>query len=117
MAETTQTAEKLVTITEAAANKVRELLAQEGNPNYALRLQVVGGGCAGFQYRLAFDDQIADDDELTDEDGFKLVVDPLSARYVEGATIDYVETEMGAGFKIDNPNVQNTCGCGHSHSF
>ena len=117
MAEVSTTAERLVMITEAAAAKVRELLEQEANPSYALRLQVVGGGCSGFQYRLAFDDQIADDDELIDENGFKVVVDPLSARYLEGASIDYVETEMAAGFKIENPNVKSTCGCGSSHSF
>jgi iron-sulfur cluster insertion protein len=117
MAEVTPTVERLVTITEAAAAKVRELLEQEGNAEYALRLQVVGGGCSGFQYRLAFDDQVAEDDELIDEDGFKVVVDPLSARYLEGASIDYVETEMAAGFKIENPNVKSTCGCGSSHAF
>ena len=117
MPEVTTTAEKLVSISEAAAAKVRELLKQEGNEDYALRLQVVGGGCSGFQYRLAFDDQIADDDELMAEDGFKVVIDPLSARYLEGASIDYVEPEMAAGFKIENSNVKSTCGCGSSHAF
>ena len=116
MTETTE-ATGLVRITDVAAKKVSELLEQEGNAGFALRLQVVGGGCSGFQYRLAFDDQIADDDEILEEAGIKIVVDPLSARYVEGAVIDYVETEMAAGFKIDNPNVTKTCGCGHSHSF
>ncbi len=108
--------ETLVNITESAAGKIKELLEQEDNPEYGLRLQVVGGGCSGFQYRLAFDDQFADDDEIVDHDGIRVVVDPLSARYVEGAMIDYVETEMGAGFKVENPNVQSTCGCGHSFS-
>jgi len=114
MAETTEVTPALVQITDAASQKILDLLEQEGNADYALRLQVVGGGCSGFQYRLAFDDQIAEDDELLEEKGIKLVVDPLSARYVEGASIDYVETELGAGFKIDNPNVVSTCGCGHS---
>lgn len=108
--------ETLVNITDPAAGKIKELLEQEDNPEYGLRLQVVGGGCSGFQYRLAFDDQIADDDEVVDHDGIKVIVDPLSARYVEGANIDYVETEMGAGFKVENPNVESTCGCGHSFS-
>ena len=108
--------ETLVNITEPAAGKIKELLEQEDNPEYGLRLQVVGGGCSGFQYRLAFDDQIADDDEVVDHGGIRVIVDPLSARYVEGANIDYVETEMGAGFKVENPNVESTCGCGHSFS-
>lgn len=108
--------DNLVTITDRASLKIKELLDQEDNKDYRLRLQVVGGGCSGFQYRLAFDDQFADDDEMIDYDGIGVVVDPLSARYVEGAVIDYVETEMGAGFKVENPNVQNTCGCGHSFS-
>jgi iron-sulfur cluster assembly accessory protein len=110
----TEVVESLVNITDAASAKIKELLEQEDNENYGLRLQVVGGGCSGFQYRLAFDDQFADDDDLIDHDGIKVVVDPLSARYVEGAIVDYVETEMGAGFKVENPNVQSTCGCGHS---
>jgi iron-sulfur cluster assembly accessory protein len=110
----TEVVESLVNITDAASAKIKELLEQEDNENYGLRLQVVGGGCSGFQYRLAFDDQFADDDDLIDHDGIKVVVDPLSARYVEGAIVDYVETEMGAGFKVENPNVESTCGCGHS---
>lgn len=117
MTEATETGTDLVEITEAAVGKIKELLAQEDNPDYALRFQVVGGGCAGFQYRLAFDDQFADDDEIVTVSGIKVVVDALSARYVEGAAVDYVESEMGAGFKIDNPNVERTCGCGSSHSF
>ncbi len=107
----------LVVITDTAVEKINELIAQEENDDYALRFQVVGGGCAGFQYNLAFDDNFADDDEIVDIRGIKVVVDALSARYVEGATVDYVETEMGAGFKVENPNVTSTCGCGSSHSF
>ncbi|HOF60730.1 MAG TPA: iron-sulfur cluster insertion protein ErpA [Candidatus Latescibacteria bacterium] len=117
MADAPVAVDSLVTISDSAAKKIRELLQEEGNPNYALRLQVVGGGCAGFQYKLAFDDEFAEDDELLDYEGFRVVVDPMSARYVEGATIDYVESEMASGFKIENPNVVTTCGCGHSHSF
>ena len=103
----------MIEMTDAASKKIAELLEEE-EKEYALRLQVVGGGCSGFQYRLAFDDQIADDDEITEENGVKMVVDPLSVKYVEGAIVDYLETEMGAGFKIDNPNVVTTCSCGHS---
>ena len=117
MTEATETGTDLVVISDAAADKIKELLEQEDNADYALRFQVVGGGCAGFQYRLAFDNEFADDDEIVMVSGIKVVVDVLSARYVEGATVDYVESEMGAGFKIDNPNVQTTCGCGSSHSF
>ena len=105
----------MVEITESASTKIAELLDEEDNSeNYALRLQVVGGGCSGFQYRLAFDDEVADDDEVTEISGVKVVVDAMSMRYVEGAKVDYVETELGAGFKIDNPNVVTTCGCGQS---
>jgi iron-sulfur cluster assembly protein len=104
----------MLEITATATEKITELLKEEDNQEYALRLQVVGGGCSGFQYRLAFDDEIADDDELSEINGVKIVVDPLSMRYVDGAIVDYVESEMGAGFKVENPNVQTTCGCGHS---
>jgi iron-sulfur cluster assembly accessory protein len=107
----------LVEISESAVKKITELLSEEENADYALRFQVVGGGCAGFQYNLAFDNDFADDDEIVTISGIKVVVDALSARYVEGATVDYVEGEMGAGFKIENPNVTSTCGCGSSHSF
>ena len=105
----------MVEITDTASAKIAELLnEEEEGTNYALRLQVVGGGCSGFQYRLAFDDDLADDDEINEVNGVKLVVDPMSMRYIEGAKVDYVETELGAGFKIDNPNVVTTCGCGQS---
>ncbi len=105
----------MVEITSTASAKINELLQEEDNgEGYALRLQVVGGGCSGFQYRLAFDDDVADDEEISEINGVRIVVDPMSARYVEGATVDYVETELGAGFKIDNPNVVTTCGCGQS---
>ena len=104
----------MVQITDSASTKIAELLKQEESNDYVLRLQIVGGGCSGFQYRLAFVDQIADDEQLTEANGVKLVIDPLSMRGVEGSVVDYVETDMGEGFKVDNPNVIRTCGCGHS---
>jgi len=102
-----------LTITEKAAVKVKEVMSKDGKTNATLRLYVSGGGCSGFQYGLAFD-QKKDDDCVIEEHGVKVLVDAESAKYVDGAEIDYVETVMGEGFKINNPNATETCGCGHS---
>ena len=103
----------MVTVTEAAAEKVKELIAAEGYDGYGLRLQVVGGGCSGMQYRLGFDEE-RDGDKIVEKAGLKVFVDLKSALYLAGSTVDYVESLMGAGFKVDNPNVSSTCGCGNS---
>jgi len=102
-----------LTITEKAAGKVKEAMGKEGKTDATLRLYVSGGGCSGFQYGLAFD-QKKDDDCVIEKHGVKVLVDVESAKYVEGAEIDYVESVMGEGFKINNPNATETCGCGHS---
>jgi iron-sulfur cluster insertion protein len=102
--------------TDAAAHKVRELIAEEQNPNLKLRVYISGGGCSGFQYGFTFDEQSADDDLAVVNDGVTLVVDPLSLQYLMGAEIDYAENLHGAQFVIRNPNAKATCGCGSSFS-
>jgi iron-sulfur cluster insertion protein len=101
-------------VTAAAAAKVRELIAEEGNPGLKLRVYISGGGCSGFQYGFSFDEQRADDDVAIETDGTTVVVDPLSLQYLLGAEIDYRETLAGAQFVIRNPNAKTTCGCGSS---
>ena len=103
----------MIEVTEAAASKVKELLESEGYDGYGLRIQVVGGGCSGMQYRLGCDEE-RQGDKVIEKDGLKVFVDLKSALYLAGSTVDYVESLMGAGFKIDNPNVRNSCGCGSS---
>jgi len=106
----------LVSLTELAASKVKEIKTAEGiDDNYGLRLRVVGGGCSGFSYDLYFD-QVADGDKTYQSQGVKLVVDQMSLMYLMGTQIDYVEGLQGAGFKFNNPNVKSTCGCGSSFS-
>ncbi|MFO1507309.1 MAG: iron-sulfur cluster insertion protein ErpA [Lysobacterales bacterium] len=103
-----------VAITAAAAGKVRELIAEEGNPALMLRVYISGGGCSGFQYGFTFDEQRADDDLAIEADGVILLVDPLSLQYLGGAEVDYAESLSGARFVIRNPNARTTCGCGSS---
>jgi iron-sulfur cluster assembly protein len=106
----------MITITDKGAEKVREFLASQGNESSetaGLRVGVRGGGCSGFQYALAFDNQ-RDGDEIFTDHGLKLLVDRESLAYVRGAVIDYVEALTGAGFKVENPNVIAACGCGSS---
>ncbi|MEO7064068.1 MAG: iron-sulfur cluster insertion protein ErpA [Dokdonella sp.] len=99
---------------DAAAGKVRELIAEEGNPELKLRVYISGGGCSGFQYGFTFDEARAEDDLAVDNDGVTLLVDPLSLQYLAGAEIDYTESLTGAQFVIRNPNAKTTCGCGSS---
>ena len=106
--------ELLVSMTEAAAAKVVELRSREGKSEAALRLFVKSGGCSGFSYGLAFDDKIADDDRVEDHAGVPVVIDAYSAQYVGGAEIDYVDSLMGSGFAINNPNAVSSCACGSS---
>ena len=100
--------------TAAAAAKVRELIAEEGNADLKLRVYIQGGGCSGFQYGFEFDENRAEDDVAVDTDGVSLLVDPLSLQYLMGASVDYVESLHGAQFTIRNPNARSTCGCGSS---
>ncbi|NUP11465.1 MAG: iron-sulfur cluster insertion protein ErpA [Polyangiaceae bacterium] len=106
----------MITITERAADKVKEIAKEEELLGQGLRLRVLGGGCAGFQYDLYFEDKPTDMDEEFEDRGVKLYIDPLSFQYLDGTEIDYVESLHGAGFKFGNPNVKSTCGCGSSFS-
>jgi iron-sulfur cluster insertion protein len=102
--------------TPQAAAKVADLIIEEGNPNLKLRLYVTGGGCSGFSYGFAFDDQTAEDDTLIVTEGVALVVDAMSLQYVLGARVDFEDGLEGSRFVIHNPNAQSTCGCGSSFS-
>lgn len=103
-----------IKITDSAANKVQELIDEEGNPNLKLRAFVTGGGCSGLQYGFTFDEEANSDDIKITKNNIMLVVDPMSHLYLAGATIDYVEDLEGARFVIHNPQAKTTCGCGSS---
>ena len=106
----------MITLTDAAAEKVKGLIEAEGEPGLALRVAVRPGGCSGFSYEMFFDTDIASDDHTADFAGVKVVVDPSSAPLLEGAVLDYKDGLQQAGFSIENPNAQRTCGCGQSFS-
>jgi iron-sulfur cluster insertion protein len=111
-----QSLERPLQFTSAAAAKVRELIAEEGNDALKLRVYIQGGGCSGFQYGFEFDEQQAEDDLAIETDNVTLLVDPLSLQYLMGAEVDYTESLHGAQFVIRNPNAKTTCGCGSSFS-
>ena len=104
----------IVSITDSAAEKVKALMAQEGEEDLALRIGVRPGGCSGFQYSIYFDDEVNDDDELIETKGVKILVDAMSVPYIMGSEFDWQESLMGAGFAVNNPNVSGGCGCGSS---
>jgi iron-sulfur cluster assembly accessory protein len=105
----------MVTVTESAATKIRALMAEEPEGEVSvLRIAIQGGGCSGFQYALGFDRGPQHGDNEIEMNGVRVVIDPFSAPYLAGAEIDYVDALMGAGFAINNPNVQAACGCGSS---
>src|SRR5258708_6103741 len=104
----------MISLTPVASTKVKEIMQMQSPVPVALRVAVVGGGCSGFQYHMAFENQTNDSDELLDFNGLKVAVDQMSSMYLEGVEIDYIETVEGAGFKFNNPNVKSTCGCGSS---
>ena len=106
----------MITLTENAISKLKDLFAEENNPNLKLRTFVQGGGCSGMQYGFTFDEDQNEDDFSLEFDGVPVVVDSMSSMYLQGATIDYKEDLMGASFSIDNPNAETTCGCGSSFS-
>jgi len=112
----TQTLSAIV-FTDAAANKVKEMIVDEGNAALKLRVYVSGGGCSGFQYGFAFDENSAEDDMVVEKCGVALLIDPMSFQYLMGAEIDYQESLDGARFVIKNPNAASTCGCGSSFSM
>ena len=104
----------MVTITDRAASEVKGLLDKQEKPDAMLRVFVAGGGCSGFQYGMSLEEEAGEGDESFDINGVKVLIDPRSALYIGGAEIDFVESMMGGGFKIDNPNAASSCGCGQS---
>jgi iron-sulfur cluster assembly protein/iron-sulfur cluster insertion protein len=111
------TASQTIVLTDTAAVKVAELMAEEGAAEeLALRVAVRPGGCSGYSYEMFFDSEIADDDAQTTFGAVRVVVDPVSAPLLVGATLDYKDGLQGAGFSINNPNASRTCGCGNSFS-
>jgi len=102
----------MLTLTDVAVVKIQAILKERNVPNHGLRVFVAGVGCSGLQYGMALESQAHDKDTVVESNGLKLFVDPTSAEYLDGATIDYENNPMGGGFRIENPNVANTCGCG-----
>ena len=103
---------KPITFTQPAAEAVREVLAQKNLPGYVLRLFISGGGCSGYQYGLALDSNVRNEDTITETDGIRLVIDEVSIKYLQGATVDYIADPASGGFKITNPNMLSSCSCG-----
>lgn len=103
-----------IQMTEAAVNMVQNLLEQKQVPDHGLRVFVSGGGCSGMQYGMALEEEPRPYDNVVETNGIRVFIDPTSMMYLAGATIDYVDSLMGGGFSIDNPNAVSSCGCGHS---
>lgn len=108
--------ELAIQLTGSAANKVRELIDEEGRADLALRVYINGGGCSGFQYGFAFEEEPAEDDLQVVQQGVTVLIDPISLQYLEGAELDYSESLRGAQFVVRNPKAKSTCGCGSSFS-
>ena len=106
-----------MTLTESAITKIKEIIAEENNPDIKLRVFVQGGGCAGFSYGFTLDETTNEDDWDQDHSGVRILVDSMSYQYLQGSTINYKEDLMGANFVIDNPQAVSTCGCGSSFSI
>lgn len=104
----------ILDVTPTAVSTIRNLLEQRQIPNHALRVFVTGGGCSGMQYGMAFEEGPQDFDQIVETDGVRLLIDPTSLMYLRGATIDFVDSLMGGGFRIENPNAVSACGCGSS---
>lgn len=115
-----QTLEEVITtpltLTDGAAEVVKDLISQQERDDLALRVYVSGGGCSGLQYGMALDENIEQDDQVFESNGVRVVVDAVSLRYISGSTVDYITTGVGGGFKVENPNASGGCGCGSSFS-
>jgi len=107
----------MITLSDTATDKIRDLIAEENNPDLKLRIFVQGGGCSGMSYGFTFDEIANEDDFDLDINGVHLLVDSMSSQYLQGANINYKEDLMGSQFAIENPNAQTTCGCGSSFSI
>lgn len=112
----TEQTEKLVTVTAKAAEKIQEFMKEETQHPEYLRVYVQGGGCSGLSYGMGFETKPEEDDIIIEENGVKLLIDSYSQDHLQGANVDYIESLMGSGFKINNPNVTKSCSCGHSFS-
>ena len=112
----TEQTEKLVTVTAKAAEKIQEFMKEESEHPEYLRVYVQGGGCSGLSYGMGFETKPEEDDVVIEENGVKLLIDSYSQDHLKGANVDYIESLMGSGFKINNPNVTKSCSCGHSFS-
>ncbi len=106
-----------ITLTAKAVEMVKDAMSRENLAGYGIRVGVVGGGCSGFQYSMDFENAERDGDAVFEQDGVKVYVDPMSSMYLQGVTVDYVVGLQGAGFKFNNPNARNTCGCGQSFTY
>src|SRR5947208_16909218 len=106
----------MLNLTPNASSKVKEIMNMQSPIPTALRVAVVGGGCSGFQYHMAFENNTTEADQIFDFDGLKVAVDQMSSMYLDGVELDYIETLEGAGFKFNNHNVTRTCGCGSALS-
>lgn len=107
---------RLISITQKAAEKIVEFMKQENKEKLYLRVYVSGGGCSGLSYGMGFEEKPDEDDAIINENGVEVIIDSYSQKYLKGASVDYVESLMGSGFKINNPNVTKSCSCGHSFS-
>ena len=105
-----------IKVSDNAAEKVKQLLKEENNPDLKLRVYVTGGGCSGFQYGFKFDDETREGDTHIEKNGIHVVVDPMSFQYIAGSEVDFIDDLEGARFVINNPNAASTCGCGASFS-
>jgi len=112
----TEQSQKLVTVTPKAAEKILEFMKEESEKPEFLRVYVQGGGCSGLSYGMGFETKAEEDDVVIEEQGVKILVDSMSQDHLQGANVDYIESLMGSGFKINNPNVTKSCSCGSSFS-
>jgi len=112
----TEQTQKMITVSTKAAEKIHEFMKEEAEAPEYLRVYVQGGGCSGLSYGMGFEKAPEEDDIVMEENGVKLLVDSYSVDHLQGANVDYIESLMGSGFKINNPNVTKSCSCGHSFS-
>ncbi|TDR23426.1 iron-sulfur cluster insertion protein ErpA [Marinicella litoralis] len=106
-----------IQLSSAAAHKISQLVLEEMNPDLKFRVYIIGGGCSGFQYGFAFEEDITDGDMVLEQNGVQMMVDPMSFPYLMGSTVDYLEDLQGSRFLVSNPNAKSTCGCGSSFSI
>lgn len=109
-----QTTEQIITLTEKAAKKAKFFLEKENKKEHGLRVGIINGGCSGYMYDIGFEKAPKENDIVIEEKGIKIFMNPESISFMKGSTIDYIDSLTNAGFKINNPNVKTTCGCGHS---